>query len=257
MLQNGSVQVWHRKCLKAIVLKLCKALRSMNQPSVNLIRGISSLLLLCAVSAKAVPVTVSEVGIGANEVVNITSSTLNGGSPVNVYAGIVKLTVNGIPTDGFCIDPFHWSVSGPQSYDSEPLADGPKPPGGAMGSLAATYIEKLWTQLYSPTMNNATAAELQIAIWDVIASDPASKLNNVTFTVNGQDYGGAAAALGIQSDTTTVPANLMAVSGPSGQDYVVPNSGGGGSVPDGGTTIMLLGGSLCGLACMRRKLCTQ
>lgn len=227
----------------------------MKQSSVNLISGISSLLLLCAVSVKAVPVTVSEVGIGANEVVNITSSTLG---TADVYAGIVKLTVNGIATDGFCIDPFHWSVSGPQSYDAEPLADGPKPPGGAMGSLAATYIEKLWTQLYSPTMNNATAAQLQIAIWDVIAADPASKLNNVTFTVNGNDYGGLNAMLAVEGDTTTVPANLMAVSGPSGQDYVIPNSGGGGgSVPDGGTTVMMLGGALCGLACMRRKLCTQ
>ena len=212
---------------------------------------------MCALSATAVPVTVSEVGIGANEIVNITSSTLNGGNPVNVYAGVVKLTVNGIATDGFCIDPFHWSVSGPQSYDSEPLADGPKPPGGAMGSLAATYIEKLWTEFYSPTMDNATAAKLQIAIWDVIGSDPASKLNNAIFTVNGNDYGGLNAMLAIEGDTTTLPANLMAVSGPNSQDYVIPNSGGGGSVPDGGTTIMLLGGALCGLECMRRKLCAS
>src|SRR5262245_17412250 len=77
--------------------------------------------------ASAVPVTVQELGIGANEVVQMTSSTLG---QHWVYAGIVKLSVDGVATDGFCIDPFHWSVTGPQPYNSEPLADGPKAPGG-------------------------------------------------------------------------------------------------------------------------------
>jgi hypothetical protein len=43
-------------------------------------------------------------------------------------------------------------------------------------------------------------------------------------------------------------ADLQALTG-SGQDYVID------SVPDGGTTAMLLGGALWGLLWVRRKLC--
>ena len=61
-----------------------------------------------AISLKASPVTVAEVGIGANETVYIDSSSL--GNNQHVYAGVVDLLVNGIATNGFCIDPWHWSV---------------------------------------------------------------------------------------------------------------------------------------------------
>src|SRR5690349_19421014 len=82
-------------------------------------------LLAATHQASAVPVTVQEMGVGQNEIVQMTSSTLGTHS---VYAGIIQLKVNGVATDGFCIDPFHWSITGPQPYNTEPLASAPKSP---------------------------------------------------------------------------------------------------------------------------------
>jgi hypothetical protein len=80
---------------------------------------------------RASPVKVTEDGIGSNDTVYINSSTL--GNNLHVYAGIVDLTLGTGPTaknlDGFCIDPWHWSLSGPQNYQLVPLYDAPKPPG--------------------------------------------------------------------------------------------------------------------------------
>ena len=139
--------------------------------------------LLTALSSKATPVTVQELSVGPDEVVNITSSTLG---TANVYAGINKLLVNGVATDGFCIDPFHWSATGMQNYDSEPLSSSPKPPGGPMGAAEAMKIEQLWQYAYAPSMSAAQAAGLQIAIWEVIG---AGATGGATFTLNGYDYG--------------------------------------------------------------------
>jgi hypothetical protein len=211
--------------------------------------------LLTAISSQAIPVTVQEVSVSPTEVVSITSSTLGTAS---VYAGVVNLLVDGVATPSVCIDPFHWSLSGPQPYDSEPLSTGPKPPGGPMGTAAATEIEQLWGQYFSPTMSASDAAGLQIAIWEIVGG--------ANFTLNqANDYGaGSMLAWWSQNQATAPLANLLAVTGP-GQDYVIrdsggviPNSGGGGDpVPESGTTILLLGGTLCGLLAVRRKLCVS
>ncbi len=68
----------------------------------KLATGAAILLAACS-TLRATPVTVTELGIGANETVWIDSSTL--GNNLHVYAGVVKLNVNGVNMDGFCIDP--------------------------------------------------------------------------------------------------------------------------------------------------------
>lgn len=190
-----------------------------------------------AVTSFGTPVTVTELGIGQNEIVNITSSTLNGGNPVNVYAGIVKLNVDGVATDGFCIDPFHWSIGGPQSYNLEPLNEAPKPP-GPMGTTAALEIAQLWQSYYSASMTAQNAAGLQIAIWEIV--DQA--VSGASFTLNSaNDYGAATLISSVQSNPSLPTANVVAVSGP-GQDYVIHNVG------DAASTAGLLAGAFLALA---------
>lgn len=172
----------------------------------------------------AISVTVQDTGMGQNEVVEMTSSTLG---TAWVYAGINKLLVNGNSYDGFCIDPFHWSVGGPQSYTTEPLSAGPKPPGGAMGAAVATKIEQLWDEFYSPTMSNQNAAGLQIAIWELIGTTN-FKLDS------SNDYGAGSMLSWVDNNPNAPTADLTALTGP-GQDYVID------AVPDSGTTILLLG----------------
>jgi hypothetical protein len=205
--------------------------------------------LLTALSSTATPVTVQELSVGPEEVVNITSSTLG---TADVYAGINKLLVNGVATDGFCIDPFHWSLTGVQNYDAQALSASPKPPGGPMGSAEAMKIEQLWQYAYAPGMTDAQAAGLQIAIWEVIG---AGATGGATFKLNGNDYGASGLLTWVNNNPNAAAANLLGLTGP-GQDYVIPNSGGGGgSVPDSGATLLLFGGALCGLFILRRQAC--
>src|SRR5579862_4950447 len=93
-------------------------------------------------------VTVQEMGTGPGEGgVYITSwSSITGtiGPNADVFAGIINIQVNGVTTQGFCIDPYHWSVGGPQSYSLVSLTDAPKAPGGPMTIGTATQIEQLW-----------------------------------------------------------------------------------------------------------------
>jgi VPDSG-CTERM motif len=212
--------------------------------------GIAALSLFAAASLQATPVTVNEVGVGANHVVVINSSTL--GSNLSVYAGIIKLEVNGTPTDSFCIDPWHWSVSGPQSYNLEPLATAPKPP-GPMGDITAQEIERLWQAYYSATMSNDMAAGLQIAIWELV--DTAVTGGTFSLGAGQSDYGAGDMIAWVQgAGATAGAADLVAVSSQNptgavgaGQDYVIHN------IPDGGATVALLGLALVGLFAMRKR----
>ena len=84
--------------------------------------------VLSALTAlRAQTLTVEEDGIGANEIVNISSSTL--GNNLWVYACAIDMLVDGLQTQGFCIDPWHWSLDGQMTYTPESLALGPKNPG--------------------------------------------------------------------------------------------------------------------------------
>ena len=174
----------------------------------------------------------------------------NGG----VYAGINTLSVNDGTSstiyNGFCIDPFHWSASGPSSpYYFVPLDNAPKAP-ATMNAATALDIADLWEEYYSPTMSSAHAAGLQIAIWELVSSNavandglPASD----AFSLDGaNDYG---ASLDIASLATYhgPAANLMALTGP-GQDYVVD------SVPDAGGTLLMLALALSAVVLARTAI---
>lgn len=202
------------------------------------IRVLAFGLAMTAFHLAAVPVTVQEVGVGPHEIVEMTSSTLG---TAWVYAGPLDLVVNGEATQGFCIDPWHWSVTGPQAYNTETLGDGPKAPGGAMGSAKALKIEQLWAQYYSADMSNQTGAGLQIAIWELVGGSD--------FRLDSSSDYGAADMLGwVDSHPDAIGADLLAVTGP-GQDYTIPRN----SVPDGGATAVLLASGLLGLAALRSR----
>ncbi|HZR19852.1 MAG TPA: VPDSG-CTERM sorting domain-containing protein [Verrucomicrobiae bacterium] len=201
--------------------------------------------------------TVQEMGIGANEVVEISSSDVASGiniGPVWVYAGIVNLQVDGVPTQGFCIDPYHWSLSGPQTYSEVPLGAAPKAPGGPMTSATATEIEQLWAKYFPAAMgDNAVAAGLQIAIWELVTETaghglPLNTGNTGTFSLlSGNDYGAGADLAWLAANPNAPTASLIGLTGP-GQDYVIP------SVPDSGTTALLLGLGVCALIAARKNL---
>jgi hypothetical protein len=200
-----------------------------------------------AYQASAVPVTVQEVGIGANEVVEMTTSTGNTVGTHWVYAGSVSLLVNGAATTGFCIDPFHWSITGSQSYDAEALSVGPKPPGGPMGDATALKIEQLWAKYYSSDITGQNAAGLQIAIWELVGG--------ANFQLNSSpDYGAGDMLNWVNNNSSATAADLIGLTGP-GQDYVIPNfsSQSRTSVPDGGQTALLLGFGLLGLVAARSR----
>lgn len=172
--------------------------------------------------------TVDELGVSPGETANISVTGFYTGE---VSVGILKLVVDGVPADGFCIDPFHFSLSSSAGYQFRSLADAPKLP-GTMGAIKADAIRKLWAMAYTPKMTSEDAAGLQLAIWETVAGD--------NFSVNGNDYG-AGLLLQRLEDYSGNGAKLIALSGP-GQDYV--------TVPDGGSTLTFLALAATGLAAL-------
>lgn len=237
----------------------------MQKPFKQVLGLITGVALLGSLAQKADAVTVTEIGAGTGEGgIYITSTGI--GTDVNVFAGLINLQVNGVSTVGFCIDPYHWSVSGPQTdYNMVSLTQAPKPPGGPMDLATATRIEQLWAQYFTQAQgNNGVAAGLQIAIWELVTGTasgiPGNTGNTGTFVLNGAPADASADA---NADLTWLKANpnapaanlvgltsgLNANGGANpGQDYVIQ------SVPDGGTTVILLGCSLFGLCFAQRKL---
>jgi len=221
-------------------------------PMKHIAVGLTGLVLVAAASLKATPVTVQEVGIGPNQVVSITSSLLGG--PVSVYAGVVKLKVDGTAMNGFCIDPWHWSVSSPLAYDLRPLAQAPAWP-APMGSTAALEIERLWDNYYTPGISGVTAAALQIEIWKIVdTAEPAASFTLVSAPASvttmmgvmetwlGGDLSGSPAAW-----LSAVVSTQYTRDTKVGQDYVIPG------VPEGGWTVTLVGIGLLGLLLIRRS----
>jgi hypothetical protein len=162
--------------------------------------------------------SVQEMGMGAHESVNISSSTL--GNNIDTYAGAISVQFNGVTGVGFCIDPWHYSLNGVQTFNWESLATGPKMADG-MGVSTALEIEQLWDKYYSSTMSNSTAAGLQIAIWDLVTAAISAQTGGADwYTLNiGNDYGASAMISFVQTNPTLPAANLAAVTG-AGQDYV-------------------------------------
>jgi hypothetical protein len=199
-----------------------------------------------AASANAGTVSVGDVtdwSTTPNEVVNVTDPYLNynGG----VYAGINTLSVNDGTTttihSGFCIDPFHWSITASTpGYSIVPLVDAPKSP-AALTASTALQIEDLWAEFFSPTMSSSSAAGLQIAIWEIVSANAVANdglpANEAFSLAPGQSDYGASADIASLATYTGPAANLEALTGP-GQDYVIDPPA---SVPDGGQTLLMLG----------------
>ena len=195
--------------------------------------------LAASVNAGSVTVTdVTDWSTTPMEIVNGDFPYLgyNGG----VYAGINTLMVSdgggGTIYSGFCVDPFHYSASGPSSpYYVVPLADAPKSP-ATLNAAVAADIADLWAEYYSPTMSASSAAGLQIAIWELVSSNAVAEDGlppSEAFTLeSGTDYG-ASEDIASLATYQGPEANLMALTGP-GQDYVID------PVSDGGKTFNLL-----------------
>ena len=175
------------------------------------------------------------------------------GSPYTggVYAGIntlkLKIGTKTYIVDGFCIDPFHYSISGAYTDEIVPLKDAPKPP-GPMGATTATEIEQLWYELYSSHMSDMDAAVLQVAIWDLVSGT--SSINEpIHWGTDSTTVTVQQAALADIADLQTgnhPTTALIGLTG-AGQDYVV-------AVPDGGPGWVMLAGSLMALALFRQKV---
>jgi hypothetical protein len=170
-----------------------------------------------AMSAGATTLTFS--GVNPFEMVTLTVSSTSFSN--GVYAGVYNLTVDGVATPSFCIDVTR-EISVGQTYNDYSYTDltlAPLSPAGPMGSAAAADIEKLWAAYYSPSMNNQTAAALQVAIW----MDVAAQVGTYTITVSGNDAVTTEAATMLGSlSGLTVQADLQGLVSPSGQNYVVP-----------------------------------
>src|SRR5208283_5405916 len=147
---------------------------------------------LAAVNSASAQITLTLDGVGQlgqnnYETVNLFSSAL-GINESGVEAGIYNLTVNNVATPSFCID-----IATEQSenipypdYNYTVLASAPVSSVGPMGSAAATDIEKLWAQYYSPSMGSQDAAALQVAIWEDMANNSGGNNGGTyTLTVSG------------------------------------------------------------------------
>jgi VPDSG-CTERM motif len=192
-------------------------------------------------------VTVTEESVNPGGTVHISSPGFYTGGAA---AGIYNLkVVDGAETDyiaSFCIDPWQWAPNN-KSYTVGALASSPaNTPPGAMGSANATEIERLWTHYFEgATTDNQAAKNLQIAIWLITGGSD--------FTITDSAPSGYSS----WSDWLTAyetpaagdaPASLAALNSGTYQDYVVQ------VVPDGGSTLMLLGAALAGFGLIRRKL---
>jgi hypothetical protein len=207
-----------------------------------------ALVVFAAGIRPARAITVQEVSVSPAQVVNITTTITptGGGVPYqwtgNVYAGVNNLLVDQVAMQGFCIDPFHFSLPSSPGYSFIPLAGAPKGP-GRLSNSDALLIERLWGTYYSANMSASIAAGLQLAIWDVVAASVPGSY----YHLNGSnDYGASSFLAFVSNANYNGPvANLIALTGP-GQDYVVQN------VPETGATVLLLGLGCFGCVAIRR-----
>jgi len=181
--------------------------------------------------------TLSATSVSPAKIVKISTPTL--GTP-SVYAGVTHLNIQGIGNvDALCIDPFQWATRQSTSYKVANLGDAPL--SHPMGLSDATLIGKLWSLYFDTAKGDAnTAAGLQIAVWMIVGAGNGFSL------VSNNDFG-AAAMITAAGQSNVKAANLVALTSATKQDFVVRQ------VPDGGTTVLLLGLGLTGLAALRRR----
>ena len=223
-----------------------KKLSPKNRTTRRILIAPLALLLGLAPSSKAVPITVQQIGITPYETVSIR---VTGAQSGQVRAGVSRLLVNGVLTNGFCIDPFHSTIGGPQPYKMVPLTSAPKDdhliPGTHMTASEAETISELWALAY-PLIGSSPrkAAGLQIAIWEVVGGSQ-------FHLRSAKDYGASLLLSTVRAPNYNGPkANLVALTGP-GQDYVIDPPG-RQLVPDNGATMTLFGLALAALALFGR-----
>ena len=192
------------------------------------------LFAMTAFSGRAAYITVQELSVNPYETPTITCTGIG---TVTVYAGVNKLVVDGTPMDGFCIDPFHYSLPSSSGYQYVALENAPKE--HTMGAQTAMYIRRLWASYYSPDMTAENAAGLQIAIWELVGGND--------FTMTGNLYGADKFLEAVKSSSYEGEvADLIGLTGP-GQDYVVRN------VPETASTLVLLALGMTAVVVASRK----
>ncbi len=209
------------------------------------------LVVLCAQTAMAAPVTVTVVGQGPgpSRVVGINVPIWNGG----VYAGVENLLIDGVAYRAFCIDLYHFSPNGTATYTVRPLGDSPSAdPPGPMGADKAAYIKEMWAQYYAAAVTDASrAAGFQLALWSILQGTIAGGVVTPSWTwltsdPSGNHYGADALITWTNTHQGAL-ADVDGLNNNSLQAFAVEG------VPDGGATVMLLGGALIALGALRRR----
>jgi len=127
----------------------------------------ASLLCAAAVSASAAPVLIKEVGLGNGQWTNSLTLPIQS-APLNYWAGLQTLVIdNANAVLAFCVDPWEWSPTGNQSYETGNLDD-------IFGGSKANFIRELYSEFYASTLANTVAganaaAGFQLALWEIIA----------------------------------------------------------------------------------------
>lgn len=228
---------------------------------------------LLATPASAALVSIQEVGVSngmssGRLVLPIDARTLD------YWAGLQKLVIDGSKNVlAFCVDPWEWSSSSAQSYQTNNLST-------IFGTPKAKMIGELYSEAYSSTLlpgnqgGNLNAAAFQLALWEIIADDnPAltglqANLNGgLVHVVPGTNASLVTAANTLLSHIDGVYGNEnytfnLYTSGRSAgqagtagyQDFLVANR-----VPEPGTFSLIVSAlsALCGLSVLgqRRRSC--
>jgi hypothetical protein len=166
---------------------------------------VTALGLAATISAQAH--LVEDFGVRRGAPAHISLSTGFNGF---VGAGIIKIQVDGVQMDAFCIDPFTMALRSSPGYKFVPLTKAPEAP-FTLSASEATEISDLWAMFYNPGMKENKAAGLQLAIWEIVGDDD--------FSVIGKDYGASLMLAALRSYSGP-GAGLIALTGP-GQDYAV------------------------------------
>lgn len=191
--------------------------------------------VLAGVSSASAGLTVSLSSIAPDQIIDLSvtgTESFSGG----VYAGLNNLIVNGVATPGYCIDVQRDSGTGSDYYYND-LANSPLALAGPMGATAAANVEKLWAANYSSATSDATtAAALQLAIWETVATGN----GGYTVAIGGNSaidiaVNNAANAMLANLGSLTAQTDLVGLVSPSLQGYVV-------AVPE--TTTMIAGALL-------------